>query len=251
LAAVLSGAVVAAAAAAQTPAAVPADFAPMPRAAAEPAAEAESCPPARAAAPRIRVIVPPPEIIFRPCGKRCGGWFHHKQVAVEPCPAEAPPPAPAPAGGMGGMVSFNMTLAMPMSSAGLAALLTGLGPQSSALGLTPAGGILQAGAPSSLDAQILRALLLRSLGTAADGGTSPPATRQAAADAEAQLSRRLAELNARISDELSRLRDLRGDMELGVLGVAAMKERVDELEKRLKELERGATSGPKKNRGNP
>src|SRR5579871_1496068 len=77
---------------------------------------ADSCHPSTVPAPRVRVIVPPPEIIFCPPAKRCFGLFHHHPLDTAACvpavPYAAVQPAvaavnPATTQPGGGMLSFN------------------------------------------------------------------------------------------------------------------------------------------------
>jgi len=111
-----------------------AEPAPMPRGAPETPKQdgGDPCPsnPSAASPPaqRIKVIIPPPEIVYREVGKKHGLLFGLCKPGAEPCVVAAPSAPPG-----GGTVSFNMNLAVPytMNAAGtggnLLAGLNGLG----------------------------------------------------------------------------------------------------------------------------
>src|SRR5687768_4700278 len=63
------------------------------------------CPPA----PRIRVIVPPPEVEFRYANRAGCGSAGHGAVVAQPGAAVVPQACPSPARG-GGQMTFNMNL---------------------------------------------------------------------------------------------------------------------------------------------
>ncbi|HZY90881.1 MAG TPA: hypothetical protein VFE78_39015, partial [Gemmataceae bacterium] len=97
---------------------------PMPAGPAAGPCDSAPCPPTCAPPPRVRVIVPPPEVVFcapanAPAKRGCG-LFHHGQPCAAPCVPAAPCAAPCVAAPVapvtppgGGMVSFNMNMAMP------------------------------------------------------------------------------------------------------------------------------------------
>jgi hypothetical protein len=210
-------------------------------------------------APKIRVIVPPPDIVVRPCcaEKKCWHLLGHKKQAEECAPACA---ESACAGTGPGTISFNMQFAMPLPGLGafgdprlallgmnpaLAGMLGNGNPQAAPLlGLAGLGGgaganaslaaLLGAGngpaaAPTGLEAQMMRALLAR-----ANAASAPPAANDA-------LEARLRVLNAQIlaltNAEIAKVRqdvyaDLLGTLQKGDSQMQELKKRIEELEKR-------------------
>src|SRR4051794_34037712 len=76
---------------------------------------ANACPADSPRVPRVKVLIPPPEVVFRYPEKEKHGWnlFHHGKTHEEGCAAEAPcAPAAAPPTA-GGTVAFNMNMQVP------------------------------------------------------------------------------------------------------------------------------------------
>jgi hypothetical protein len=138
------------------------------------------------------------------------------------------------AGGLGVQQAGGITMGLGGARVGLdtSALAAALG-----LGTSPG---LSMSATATMETQLLRALLARSLGVTAPGAAQGAAA--ADTDPEARLQRlgtRLDELNRRISDGLSALEQMRSDMNDGMRGMAELKAQLAEVRKRLEGIEKG------------
>jgi hypothetical protein len=198
-----------------------------------------SPPAASAPVQRIKVIVPPPEIVYREAPAK------HGLLNCLGKPAPAPCAAPAPAGG--GTVSFNMNMSVPfmMNAAGslpggnLLAGLNGLGGANNsalatALGLSGTGGAGNGMSPQ--DALLLRALLNRSAPGATDGltGNTPPS----ADDVEARIRKLNDAITAAMNAEMDRVRrDLKQDLTEAMTRLLKASKDVESLQMRVKALE--------------
>jgi len=211
--------------------------------------------PACAPAQRIKVIIPPPEIVYRDaCNKP--GLFGRCKSAPESC-AVAPPCAPPG----GGNVSFNMSMAIPFSmnaafsqglgganllgglngfgGANLLSALNGLSGAPSpnlaaALGLGGNGGAL-AGA-SSQEAQLLRMLLNRSAAGNGAGlaGSAPPS----ADEVEARIRKLNEEITVAMNAASDRVRtQLKQDLNDAMTRLLKASKDVEDLRSRVKALE--------------
>lgn len=134
----------------------------------------DSCSPICVKQPRIKVIVPPPEIVYRPCEKKCTGLFHHNRPCCEACPPPCTTCQP-----QNGMLAFNMNLSIPaggyqvnpyfaasgFANGGFNGSPFGFG----GAGLVPAG--FSSAAPSPMEMLMMRAILSR-LGNGGDALSS-------------------------------------------------------------------------------
>jgi hypothetical protein len=240
---------------------------------AAPAGGCDPCPPSCAAAPRVKVILPPPEVVFCPQAPRCGGAFHHAAPCPAPCaPCAAPAvTATAPAAPGGGMMNFNMTYQMPymtyqmtpvmMGSAfggmGLSGGMFGMGGVGmGGLGvsaLQPAGvNVGMGGLQMALSGSALAAALgIRPAGGLAGGGAAAAELQAlrallgraagagagaAEGDVETQMRRLAANINditRRIDSELANVQQMRAEMNSGTMAIERLSTRLKELEARM------------------
>ena len=164
----------------------------------------DSCMPPCATSRRVRVIVPPPEIVFRRashCHVKEGGTGDAcapAPAACEPCASNAGP----------GLISFNMTYNMAPSTFGMS-LSGGLSGQQ----LGQFSGQAGAGGPSAMEMLLLRAMLARSGAGGSENnplaGLLPAAATTASnsdgSDRYARLSDQIAALNRKIEDEFKKI----------------------------------------------
>jgi hypothetical protein len=195
--------------------------------------------PACAPVQRIKVIIPPPEIVYREaCNKP--GLLGRCKSAAEPC-AVTPPCAP----GANGNVSFNMNMTIPFAMnagfsqgfggsnllAGLNGLAATPNPNlAAALGLTGNGGA--SSGMSSQEALLLRMLLNRSAPGAAEGlsGTAPPSADEVEA--------RIRKLNDGITAATNATTDrLRTDLNEATMRLLKATKDMETLQGRVKALE--------------
>lgn len=172
------------------------------------------CPPTCPSASRIKVIVPPPEVVFR-CAPAPGAC---QKEAGECAPATQPE---------AGRIAFNMNLTMNMgasssllSNAGLLALLAG-GNSGGLLG--GSGGL----GGSGLEALMTRALAARAGATPATGGGTAPSP-------QAELESRMRALTAGI-EVLSKRIDQ--DLAPTIREVNELGRELDQIRKRLDKLD--------------
>jgi hypothetical protein len=238
----------------------------------------DPCPPSCAAAPRVKVIVPPPEVVFSPPAPRCGGLFH-RAAPCAPCAPAVAPVAAAPANAPGnGLMTFNMTYQMPymtyqmtpmmmgsaFGGAGLSAGMFGMGglglpavqpgginlglgglqmglngsALAAALGLGSPAGLGGAGT-AGVEAQLLRALLGRANGNGTEAGRA--AAAEGNADAEMrQLTARLNAMATRIENELANVQRMQNEMDQGTVAISRLSERIQRLESRMDALKPAA-----------
>jgi hypothetical protein len=206
---------------------------------------------------RIKVIVPPPEIVYRDaCHKP--GLLGRCKSAAEPC-VVAPPCAPPG----GGNVSFNMSMAIPFSmnaafsqgfgganllgalngqgfgGANLLGALNGLSAApnpnlAAALGLAGKGGGLSG--VSSQEAQLLRMLLNRSAPGGGEGlsGSAPPS----ADEVEARIRKLNNDITVAMNAEADRVRtQLKQDLNDAMTRLLKATKDVEDLRGRVKALE--------------
>jgi len=193
---------------------------------------------------RVKVIVPPPEVVFKQA-KPCAG-FHRPQPKAPPCVTACPAPTTPPGGGL---VSFNMSLSAPfmMNATGMSAALSGNGlalgqanpALAAALGL-PGMGNGATATPSATELMLLRALLTRSSGAAAD--SPAPTAAPSSDDVDARI-RRLhdaitAEMNNEIATVQTQLKRALQQVLQASNDVQTLKKRLDDLEEREKKRDR-------------
>ena len=166
-------------------------------------ASANPCSPSCAPVPRIKVIVPPPEVVFRSI------------PAHGACPKEGAECAPARSEGQ---IAFNMNLNMAASanalaSNGLLALLAGAN----------SGGLGNSG----LEALLMRALAARTAATPTNGSAGAPSPEAELVTRMRALTTGIETLSKRIDREL--LPTLQAMKQLG--------DELDQLKKRLDKLD--------------
>jgi len=202
---------------------------------------------------RIKVIVPPPEVILRYPGKGCNA-----NAAAQPCQGGAAAPAPAQlafkmdftmpsmsyqmspmlmataayGGGFAGMGGVPFAAGMPVGFGGFPVAAGGFPALTAGgVGTNPLAALLSllgGGGAASSDTQLLRALQARLAGGAATNG-------EADADLEARLVKLNNTLNTKLQEELNKVRtEMTGKM---TDGMKEMLKLIDKLEERVKKLE--------------